>query len=216
MKYGLIGATGKMGKAIAEAFEGHELCLAVDSKGEYLDGLPEVIVDFSRPSALPRTIELCRRHHAGLVIGTSGLTEQDLHTLGELGGELPVIQSYNFSVGVAALSMILKEFAPLFENWDSEMVEIHHNQKVDAPSGTALLLKKSLDRDIKISSLRIGGVPGDHSVLFANNGEVVTFTHRAISRKVFALGALKAAIFAISKESGFYSFEEVIKCELKK
>ena len=107
--------------------------------------------------------------------------------------------------------MILREFSPLLEGFEAEVIETHHSGKKDAPSGTALMLKDATGRDLPIHSLRVGGVPGDHSIVFANEGEVIEITHRAISRKVFAIGALTAARFCLEHEKGFYSFEEVIK-----
>jgi len=95
------------------------------------------------------------------------------------------------------------------------MSETHHSRKKDAPSGTAILLREALGRDCPTHSLRMGGVPGDHTVFFANEGEVFTLTHRAISRSVFALGALRAAEFAAGAKPGFYSFEEVLTCGRK-
>jgi len=96
-----------------------------------------------------------------------------------------------------------------------EICETHHNKKKDAPSGTAILLRDALGRDCPAHSLRMGGVPGDHSVIFASEGELFSLTHRAISRSVFAYGALRAAEFAAAAQPGFYSFEEVLTCGRK-
>ena len=126
------------------------------------------------------------------------------------------MQSFNFATGVTLLKMMLREFAPLFADWDVEISETHHNKKKDAPSGTAILLREATGRDCPTHSLRLGGIPGDHTVCYANEGEVLTLTHRALSRSVFALGALKAAEFAVSAAPGFYSFEEVLSCGLKR
>ena len=211
MNYGLIGASGKMGKEIVGVFKEHSLVLAVDSKGEELFGTPEVVVDFSSRGALDRTLAICARHRAALVVGTTALAEEDFAKLREYGKSAPVVQSYNFATGVNILKMILREYASLFEGWDLEIVESHHNKKKDAPSGTAILLRNATGRDCPTHSLRMGGVPGDHSVLFANDGEVVTFGHRAIARNVFAIGTLRAALFALSAAPGLYAFEDVLK-----
>jgi 4-hydroxy-tetrahydrodipicolinate reductase len=215
MKYGLVGATGKMGKEVSAVFKDHQLVLAIDDKGEQLFGTPEVVVDFSAASALPRTLAVCARHKAALVIGTTALREDDFSALRAYSKDAPVVQSYNFATGVNILKMVLREFSPLFEGWDMEIVESHHNKKKDAPSGTALLLKDTAGRDCPTHSLRVGGVPGDHAVVFANDGEVVTFSHRAIARNVFAIGALRAALFAVSAEPGYYTFEDVLKRNLQ-
>ncbi len=217
MRYGLIGATGRMGQEIRKAFEGHTLCLTVSTHETWNDETrPEVIVDFSHRSSLPDTIELCKKHESALVIGTTGLNDEDFLMLKELARKVPVIQSYNFSLGVNALKIILASYSKLFEDWDLEIVEAHHNKKKDAPSGTAIMLQNAVGKPCSMHSLRIGGLPGDHSVIFANEGEILSFNHRAISRSVFAYGALKAAEFALTVNDGFYTFEEVLQCKLKK
>lgn len=205
-----------MGQEIISVFDGHILSLTLDEQREWIDCSPDVIVDFSTYLVTSRTIELCREHNAGLVIGTTALSEEQIGLLRDLGNDVAVVQSFNFSMGINLLKMILRQYSPYLRNWDMEMTENHHVKKKDAPSGTAILLKEATGRECNISSLRLGGIPGDHSVLFANEGEVIEFTHRALSRKVFALGALKAAEFVTGKEKGFYSFEEVLSCELKK
>lgn len=211
MKYGLIGATGKMGKEILNVFKDHSLVLAVNSKGEELQGAPEVIVDFSSYGALDRTLAICDRHKAALVMGTTALTEEDFKKLRDYSNIAPVVQSYNFATGINILKMILREYSSLFEEWDAEIFEMHHNKKKDAPSGTALILKDALGRDCPVHSFRMGGLPGDHSVIFANEGETVTFTHHAIARNVFAIGALRAALFAVAASPAFYTFEDVLR-----
>lgn len=200
-----------MGKEIIEVFKGHDLVLEVNDTGIFRHGEPEVIVDFSNREVLKTTIELAAQFGAGVVIGTTALGQSDFATLKTLSQKVPVVQSYNFSTGINILKMILREFSPLVEGFEAEVIETHHSGKKDAPSGTALMLKDATGRDLPIHSLRVGGVPGDHSIVFANEGEVIEITHRAISRKVFAIGALTAARFCLEHEKGFYSFEEVIK-----
>ncbi|MDK2954491.1 4-hydroxy-tetrahydrodipicolinate reductase [Kosmotoga sp. DU53] len=210
MNYGLIGYTGQMGKAIQEVMTDSKLVYTRDENGRNLIKTPEVIIDFSNRSALSETIKDCREFKCGLVIGTTALTEADFELLHKLAEEVPVVQSYNFSPGINLLKLILRQFSPYMKNWDVEIVEKHHNRKKDAPSGTAIMLQKELGREAKIHSLREGGIPGDHSIIFANDGEVLELSHRAISRKVFAIGAKEAANFVLKKEKGFFSYEEVI------
>jgi 4-hydroxy-tetrahydrodipicolinate reductase len=213
MKYGIVGYSGRMGQEIEKHFgaAGHELVLTADVAGTECKGKPEVIVDFSSPSALAGTAELCGTHGAALVAGTTALSEEHLASLRKLGEKIAVVQSFNFAAGVNVLKMILREYAPLLSDWDAEIEETHHNKKKDAPSGTAILLREATGRDIPAHSLRLGGVPGDHTVHFANDGEVLSFTHRALSRGVFALGALRAALFASKARPGFYTFEDVLR-----
>jgi len=213
MKYGVVGFSGRMGREIIETFKerGHELVYRLDLESEFVDGEPQVILDFSRPEAVKKTVEVCRKYKAALVIGTTGLSDKELDMIKELSKEVPVIQSYNFSVGVHAMRKIVKLLSDILKDWDVEIVEAHHKFKKDAPSGTAILLKKAVDREIPIHSIRVGGIPGDHLVIFGNVGEILEIKHRALSRKTFALGALKAAEFLLNvKKPGMYDFEEVM------
>jgi 4-hydroxy-tetrahydrodipicolinate reductase len=216
MRYGLVGSSGRMGHEIKEAFSAHELVLEVDESGVFRRGEPNVVVDFSNRSVLATTLQLCSQYGAGLVIGTTALTEEDMKAIKELSNRSPVVQSYNFSTGINILKILLRESASLFEGMDVEIVETHHNKKKDAPSGTAILLKEALGREVPVHSLRIGGVPGDHTITFANEGEVLQISHRAISRRVFAIGALRAAEFCVSVKSGFYKYEEVLRWTQKR
>ncbi len=216
MRYGLVGAAGRMGGEIRKAFAAHDLVFTRDVDGETHTGTPQALVDFSLPAAFPSTIAAARRFACPLVIGTTGLSAEQLAEVRILGEQTAVVQSFNFATGVTLLKMMLREFAPFFADWDAEISETHHNKKKDAPSGTAILLREATGRDCPTHSLRMGGVPGDHTVFFANEGEVLSLTHRALSRSVFALGALKAAEFTVSAAPGFYTFEEVLSCGLKR
>ncbi|MDR1648830.1 MAG: 4-hydroxy-tetrahydrodipicolinate reductase [Synergistaceae bacterium] len=214
MKYGIVGYSGRMGQEIAKLFgdAGHDLVLTSDIAGTEYREKPEVVMDFSSHAALAGTVELCGVHGAALVVGTTALSGEHLASLRRLGEKHAVVQSFNFATGVNVLKMILRDYAPLLSDWDMEIEETHHNKKKDAPSGTAILLMEATGRDAPAThSLRLGGVPGDHSVHFANDGEVLSFTHRALARNVFALGALRAALFALSARPGFYSFEDVLR-----
>jgi len=213
MKFGVFGYSGRMGKVVIETFQeaGHELTFKADIDGETMKEKPQVIMDFSSASALETVMKTVERLNCALVTGTTGIDDQGIERLKELGERVTVVQSFNFSVGIAVLKKILREYSRFLENWDVELVEVHHKHKKDAPSGTAIALSREIGRpEISWHSLRIGGVPGDHWVYFANEGEILEFHHRAISRKVFALGALKAAEFAVSVPRGFYTFEEVL------
>lgn len=214
MNYALIGYSGRMGKEIIETFSeaGHKLVVKADENGIEESGTPEVVIDFSKPEALKTSIELCKKYSAGLVIGTTALKEEDFDALTELSKTVPVVQSFNFSIGINVLLRILPELSNLVGDWDVEIIETHHRFKKDAPSGTAILLRNALNRDVPTHSIRIGGVPGDHVVIFGNLGETIEIRHRAISRKVFAIGALKAAEFILkNKEPGFYTFSQILE-----
>ncbi|GHS93241.1 4-hydroxy-tetrahydrodipicolinate reductase [Synergistales bacterium] len=213
LKYGVVGFSGRMGKEIISVFEavGHELVMKSDALGTERLGRPDVILDFSSRAALANTIALCFEYGAPLISGTTALREEDLAALKKLGEKTAVVQSFNFATGVTLLRMIMRDYAPLLESWDLEIEETHHNKKKDAPSGTAILLRDATGRkDAPTHSLRLGCVPGDHSLRFGNDGEILTFAHRALSRGVFAIGALSAAVFAAEAKPGFYTFEDVL------
>ncbi len=211
MKYGLIGFKGKMGREIIEVFKDHNLVLKVDADVIEEIDRPDVIVDFSSPSALQKTLELSKKYSCGLVVGTTGLTAEQLESLKERAKEVPVVYSTNYSKGIDLVKRLLEVISKELSSWEVSIVEKHHNQKKDAPSGTAISLSQVLGGTIEIHSLRLGGIFGDHTVILANEGEVIEITHRAISRKVFALGALTAAQFVCNAKPGFYSFREVLE-----
>ncbi len=142
MRYGLVGASGRMGGEIRKAFAAHELTFTLDVGGETLDAAPQVLLDFSLPAAFPATVAVARRFACPLVIGTTGLSAEQLGELRTLGEQTAVVQSFNFATGVTLLKMMLREFAPLFSDWDVEISETHHNKKKDAPSGTAILFRE--------------------------------------------------------------------------
>ncbi len=208
--YGIIGSTGRMGREIVAA-AGNSPCLRVWGSGEECDASPRVIFDFSTKNALPRTLELCEAHHSSLVLGTTALDKNDLAKVREASEKISVVQSFNFSIGVAVMAMMLRQFGPLLADWDAEIAEAHHIHKKDAPSGTAILLRNALGRDVPMHSFRLGGLPGDHRAIFGNEGETLSIAHHAISRSVFAIGAVKAAQFILTKERGLFTFEDVVR-----
>lgn len=208
--YGIVGYTGRMGHELV-AVAGGTPCLRVWDTGEECDASPRVTFDFSSYKVLPHTVELCRQHHSALVVGTTALKEEHMKLLADLAREVPVVQSFNFSIGIAIMAMMLRQYGPLLADWNAEILEAHHIHKKDAPSGTAILLGKALGRNVPMHSLRLGGLPGDHVATFGNEGETLTIHHHAINRSVFAIGALKAAEFALTKENGLYTFEDVVR-----
>ena len=190
----------------------------------------DVCIDFSGVGALPLLAAYVRRTNTPLLSGTTGFTDPDFAVLRELSALVPVIWTANYSTGIAVLKRMVREFAPVLRDWDKELVELHHNQKVDAPSGTAKQLLQELDpegratpvygrqglcgkrkpEEIGVFSLRGGTVAGEHSVLFFGEDESLELTHKAQSRKVFAAGALRAAQALAEKPAGYYTLEELI------
>lgn len=245
MKLILNGALGRMGHAVAvlAADRGHEIVAGVDvAVGDatfpvYTDwaDLPaaDVVIDFSNPSALEAELAYVTAHNLPLVLCTTGLSAEQIAAVHKTAETIPVFFSSNMSLGVAVLSALTKKAAAVLgDTFDIEIVEMHHNQKLDAPSGTALMLadaakaglsyepeytydrhtrrQKRQKQEIGIASLRGGTVVGEHSVYFAGEQEVLTLSHSAGSRSVFASGALTAAAFIVGKQPGMYSMEDVL------
>ena len=189
----------------------------------------DVCIDFSGVGAQKALAAYIRRTKTPLLSGTTGLTEPDFDVLRDLSKEVPVIWTANYSTGVAVLKKLLREYAPVLGDWDKEIVELHHNQKVDAPSGTAKQLLQAIDpegtalvvhgregmcgkrkeNEIGVFSLRGGTVAGEHTVCFFGEDECLEFTHKAQSRRVFAAGAVRAAEALADKPAGFYTLEEL-------
>ncbi|MBM7559210.1 4-hydroxy-tetrahydrodipicolinate reductase [Marinitoga litoralis] len=214
MKYGIIGRNGRMGNEIYNLFseKNYELVFSYDNTGENYIEKPDVLIDFSLPEVFEKTIEYVDKFHCPLIIGTTGLTEEHIKKLHEVSQYVPVVQSYNFSLGVQVLLKLVKMANELFgENVDIEISETHHRFKKDKPSGTAKMIKEVIGKDVNISSLRLGNVPGDHTIYFGNLGEVISISHRALSRRTFAEGVLKSAEFALKAVAGYYTFKDVFE-----
>lgn len=194
-------------------------------------GHADVIIDFSYPGNLESILERARRDGSALVIGTTGFSEDQLVQIREAAKTLRVMYTSNYSVGVAVLKRAVALVAPaLRDSFDIEIVETHHNQKVDAPSGTARMLLKAVDPDdsfdhvygregvpgkrgheIGIHALRGGTVAGEHSVLFFGEDETLEFRHSAASRRIFAAGAIRAARYVVGRPAGLYNMDNVIE-----
>ena len=216
MKYGIIGATGRLGKEVVNVFadHNHELVFTYDLTGEWIENEPEIIVDASLPEVFNNSVGFVKQFKVPLIIATTGLTDTNLKELKKLSETHPVVQSYNFSVGIQVLLQLTKLANEKLPDWDVEISETHHRFKKDKPSGTAKMMQEIFgDKEVNTSSLRLGNVPGDHSVNFAGLGEVLSVSHRATSRRTFAEGILKSAEFAMKKKSGFYTFTEVVFSE---
>jgi 4-hydroxy-tetrahydrodipicolinate reductase len=212
INYGLIGNSGKMGKEIEGLLKdnGHVCVYRKDINSEEYIDKPEVLIDFSSPTVLNETIDHAIEYHAPLIIGTTGLKEDQIQSLVDLGKTLPVVQSYNFSIGIQMFLKAVEMYSNYISDWDTEVLEIHHRYKKDKPSGTALMIQKALGREVPISSQRIGGVFGDHIITFGNDGETISINHRAISRRAFTEGVLKSVNFVLDRDNGFYTFKDVM------
>ena len=196
----------------------------------------DVIIDFSTASAVDALLDYCVEKNIPVVLCTTGLSEAQLAKVADTSKKVPVLKSANMSLGVNLLIKALKEYAPILaENgFDIEVLEKHHNQKLDAPSGTAIALADAINsafdesdryeyvydrstrrekrraKEIGISAVRGGTIVGDHDVIFAGQDEVVTFSHMAYSRALFGRGAVSAAKFLAGKQPGLYDMSNVI------
>ena len=194
-------------------------------------GKADVIIDFSYPGNLDGVLARARRDGSAIVIGTTGYSDEQLAAIQAASAELRIVHSSNYSVGVAILRRAVRMVAPaLMDSFDVEIVETHHNQKVDAPSGTAKMLLKAVDpndaydhvygregvtgrrgHEIGIHALRGGTVAGEHSVFFFGEDETLELRHSASSRRIFANGAVRAARFAIGQPAGLYDIDDVLE-----
>lgn len=232
----VIGGNGRMGRLVREELlaKGFEVLGSydVDNIAELDDAAPsaDVVIDFSAPAALPHTLAYVRRTGAAVVCGTTGISAEQLDDLRALGEKNRVIWASNYSLGVAALRRATAMVAETLAGWDVEIVETHHNQKADAPSGTAKALLAAVDptgerpvvsgRDglvgarvpgeIGMHAVRGGTVAGTHEVHFFGTDEEVCLTHRAASRQIFVTGAVVAAQRLLERAPGFYDFDTLM------
>ncbi len=192
----------------------------------------DVIVDFSHHTAIEGILNYAKEAGCAVIICTTGHTDEELKLITEASKEIPVFRSGNMSLGINLLTALVRKAASVLDGFDIEIIEKHHNQKLDAPSGTAIMLANSAaegtsytpeyvydrhtvrrkrgNNEIGIHSVRGGSIVGEHEVLFAGTNETVTLSHSAASREVFAVGAVHAAIFMKGKAAGLYSMKDVI------
>lgn len=242
------GCNGKMGQVItrlaaedsdAEIVAGFDIkddkenTYPVFTNPEDFEGEADVVIDFSHPSSLTGILSFCKKRKLPVIICTTGLSSEQKEEFKEASKEIPVFFSANMSIGINLLIDLAKKAAKLLEgSFDIEIVERHHNQKIDAPSGTALAIADGIDEalsfpaeyvydrhsvrrkrkntEIGISAVRGGTIVGDHEVIFAGNDEVIELSHHAHSKEVFAVGAIKAAKFIKGKAAGMYDMNDLI------
>ena len=244
----LHGCSGRMGRIITDICatdQEMEIVAGVDAFGDSYAGYPvyrtldecpeaDVVIDFSNASAIDGLLGYCAQKKLPAVVCTTGLSEEQTELLKRTSEVTAVLKSANMSLGINLIEALLAQAAPKLAaaGFDIEIVEKHHNQKVDAPSGTALALADACNgalsepyeyvydrtvrrekrpvKEIGISAVRGGSIVGDHDVIFAGQDEVITFSHRAYSRAVFGKGAVEAARFLAGKAAGFYTMSDVL------
>ena len=242
----LNGATGRMGKeVIKKVAEEKDLNITCGvGIGENNEKFPiyentkdieekvDVIIDFSIPKASLNILEYARKNKIPIVIATTGFSDEELKVIKEASEEIPVFRSSNMSLDINLMAKIVQEIARVLNDTDIEIIETHHNRKVDSPSGTAILLadainevlenkkiytfdrmqkrvKRSKD-EIGFSSIRGGNIVGEHTVKFFGENETLEIKHTSYSRQVFVEGALKAAKFIVTKNSGLYDMRSMV------
>ena len=245
----LTGCCGKMGGVIQNIVANRDdavIVAGVDKNNNNSTSFPvyesianikeeaDVVIDFSNPSLLDSLLEYGKNTKTALVIATTGYDDCQKKKIAEASKECPVFFTYNYSLGINLLATLAKKAAALLgDEFDIEIVEQHHNQKIDAPSGTALMLadaineeldnrmkyeydrhskrEKRTKNEIGIHSIRGGTIVGEHEIIFAGRDEIITLSHSARSKEVFAVGAVNAAVFMTGKEAGMYDMAELVK-----
>lgn len=242
MKIIVNGANGRMGREVCRMIsetEGMTVAASVDKMGGEgmlqsifdFSGDADVIIDFSHHSASPELIKYAVEKDLPIVIATTGHDDRELEAIEDGTKRVAVFMSANMSLGVALLVELAKKTAKVFPDADIEIIEKHHNRKLDAPSGTALMIAKAIEQvrrgikfvygragqqkreadEIGIHAVRGGNIVGEHEVIVCTDTQIITLKHEAQSRSLFAEGAITAASFLIGKKPGLYSMQDIAK-----
>ncbi|KOX92333.1 4-hydroxy-tetrahydrodipicolinate reductase [Haloarcula rubripromontorii] len=240
------GVTGQMGGAVIEAATDSEVVVGfATSDVDAVDGVPvvhpaeavealqeydvDVVVDFAVPEGALTVAEACVEAGVPMVVGTTGFDEDGLTRLQDASEEIPLLKATNFSQGIQVLQRLVSEAVGTLDDYDLELMETHHNRKVDAPSGTASSILDVIqderdvepvygreghapreDDEIGVFARRAGDIRGEHELVLAGNDEVLSLSHRAEDRGVFAAGALDAATWLVGRDAGWYEFGDVV------
>ena len=241
------GCNGKMGQVVSELAKNDEELEIVGgfdisqrddeypifTKLEDINVEPDVIVDFSIPKATLNILEYAKIKQVPIVIATTGFTDEEEERIKEYSKFIPVFKSANMSFSINMFQHLLKEIATKLKDTDIEIIETHHNRKIDSPSGTAQMLANTINealggdykyeynrhskhekrdkKEIGISSIRGGNIVGEHTVMFFGESETFEIKHTSYSRQVFAEGAIKAAEFIVGKKNGMYNMDDLMK-----
>lgn len=244
----ISGANGKMGRVIADICASRndvKVIAGVDPYGESysdfpvvksyseLPAKPDVIIDFSNPAALDDLLDYCKANSVPVVIATTGYSKEQIEKINEASNVIPVFFTFNLSLGINLLASLAKKaVSVLGGQFDIEIIEKHHNQKIDAPSGTAIMLANAIneeagnkyelvydrhsvrakrkDNEIGMHAIRGGTIVGEHEILFAGRDEVISLKHEAHSKGVFAAGSVNAAVFLSGKSSGMFDMSDML------
>lgn len=248
-KIAICGANGKMGHTIYNCIKERSDCTVIAGIDSYtavyadfpivekpsmLPEKPDVIIDFSNPSSLDALLEYCLSTGTPAVLATTGYSEEQIDKIKEASQQIAVFFTFNMSLGINLLVQLAKKAAAVLgDRFDIEIVEKHHNQKIDAPSGTAIMLANAINEtlgdtknyvydrhsrrqkrdknEIGMHAIRGGTIVGEHDVIFAGNDEVITLSHSAASKTVFAEGSINAAVYISKKGAGLYDMSELVR-----
>ena len=246
MKVIINGYSGTMGQVLTKCVaddEELELVAGISPKHHDVDGFntyssfadvkedSDVVIDFSNPLALDGILEYCLKTKTPVVLATTGYNDEEMEKIHEAAKQIPVFLSFNMSLGVNILLKLVKEAAKNLANFDIEIIEKHHNKKVDSPSGTAVMIANAVkeireqsefiygrhgrtgkrqQNEVGIHAVRGGTIVGEHSAILAGNDEIVEINHSARSKNVFAEGAIAAAKYLVNQEPGFYNMDDML------
>ncbi len=248
VKIAICGANGKMGHTVASCVESRTDCTVIAGIDSYtkvysdfpivelpsqMTEQPDVIIDFSNPSSLDGLLEYGLTHNVALVLATTGYSDEQITKIKAAAEQIPVFFTFNMSLGINLLVQLAKTaVSVLGEQFDIEVVEKHHNLKIDAPSGTAIMIANAINEtsgdryhyvydrharrmkreksEIGMHAIRGGTIVGEHDVIFAGRDEVITLSHSAASKSVFAVGAVNAAVFMKGKAAGLYDMAQLV------
>ncbi|MBQ8567782.1 MAG: 4-hydroxy-tetrahydrodipicolinate reductase [Oscillospiraceae bacterium] len=245
----ICGANGKMGRVIHSVISGRDDCTVVAGIDKLTDAYadfriyekpqdmtekPDVIIDFSHPSVLDDLLSYCLANGTPLVLSTTGYSDEQIVQIKKAAEQIPLFFSFNMSLGINLLANLAKSAVKILGGqFDIEIVEKHHNQKIDAPSGTAIMLANAINEtmdeqynyvydrhsrrqkreknEIGMHAIRGGTIVGEHDIIFAGRDEVITLSHSAASKEVFAVGAVNAAVYLKGKTPGLYDMSALIE-----
>ncbi|WP_427339728.1 4-hydroxy-tetrahydrodipicolinate reductase [Caloranaerobacter sp. DY30410] len=249
MKIIINGCNGKMGQVLTKQIENDpdlEIVAGIDRtpnkyKNKYpvykdifeFKGEADVVIDFSNPYYLPGLLDYCMEKNLPIVIATTGFSNKDYKDIEKSSKKIPIFYSANMSLGINVLIKLVREAARILaESFDIEIIEKHHNNKIDAPSGTAYMIANKINEELNnskeyvfgrytkkekrskneigIHAIRGGTIVGEHSVIFAGLDEIIEIKHTAMSKNIFAIGAIKAAKFIVNKDKGLYSMDDLV------
>jgi len=225
--------TGTMGKIIRDVGDNKIVAFVDNIEDIDINEKIDVVIDFSHFSKLNDLLDRCAERNYPLVIATTGYSGETLEKIVETSKKIPILLSSNTSLGINAINSIFEKLVPrLEENFDIEIIEKHHNKKIDSPSGTAITLLETIQnslhekydvvygregmtkrekKEIGVHAVRGGTIVGEHTIIFAGEDEIIEISHKALSKKIFAVGALKCADFIIGKRPRLYTMKDIFK-----